>query len=315
MQVSWFAIAEPSKICTIPIFELPCLERVDFYENVDPQKLEAKKDLACAIEWKKEEGANEKPVTAARIFNVKSNSISQAMIRAGKRTRNRKGVYNTHGDNNKVLSEAQEEAICQYCYEQWAQGLGATKPIVYAAISFLKALESPPQEPLSWRWFTLWIKQNPFLYTIKTKPIERERLDTNTEDNVKRWFDKYKDKLAKYNIRKRKNILNIDKSGARAGCPKGEEVIILIYVKELYTPSPENRKSVTIIKTIYTDRRKPIPLLIIVLGKQIIDNWIHDNLVGNKTLTTSLSGYTNNTIIIEYLEHLVEHTSAGPEKP
>jgi hypothetical protein len=116
---------------------------------MDPQKLEAKKDLACAIEWKKEEGVNEKPVTVARIFKVKPNSISRSIIRARTRTRNRKGAYNTHGGNNKILSEAQEEAIHQYCYEQWAQGLGATKQMVYAAISFLKAQESPPQKPPS----------------------------------------------------------------------------------------------------------------------------------------------------------------------
>jgi hypothetical protein len=91
---------------------------------MDPQ---TKKDLAFAIEWKKQERADEKPVTVAGIFKVKPNSISQAILRAGKRTRNRKGVYNTHGGNNKVRSEAQEEAIRQYCYDQWAQGLGATK--------------------------------------------------------------------------------------------------------------------------------------------------------------------------------------------
>jgi hypothetical protein len=64
----------------------------------------------------------------------------------------------------------------------------------------------------------------------------------------------------------------MDESGARVGCLKGEEVVVPIHIKELYTLSPKNRKSVTIIKTIYVDGRKPIPPFVIALGKQIMDN-------------------------------------------
>ena len=45
-----------------------------------------------------------------------------------------------------------------------------------------------------------------------------------------------------------------------------------IEVKELYTASPKNRKSVTIIETIYVDSREPLPPFIITPGKKIIDN-------------------------------------------
>jgi len=45
-----------------------------------------------------------------------------------------------------------------------------------------------------------------------------------------------------------------------------------IEVKELYTASPENRKSVTIIETIYADSREPLPPFIITPRKKIIDN-------------------------------------------
>jgi hypothetical protein len=67
-------------------------------------------------------------------------------------------------------------------------------------------------------------------------------------------------------------VLNIDESGARVRCPGGEHVIVPTEVKELYTASPKNRKSVTIIKTILADRREPLPLFVITPGKKIIDN-------------------------------------------
>jgi hypothetical protein len=55
----------------------------------------------------------------------------------------------------------------------------------------------------------------------------------------------------------------MDESGARVGCPGGEHVIVLIKVKELYTASPENRKSVTVIETVIVDGREPLPPFVI----------------------------------------------------
>jgi hypothetical protein len=78
--------------------------------------------------------------------------------------------------------------------------------------------------------------------------------------------------LAELNIIKGKNILNIDESGAHIGCLTSKHIIMPIEVKKLYTTSPENRKSVTIIEIIYINGREPLPLFIIASGKKIIDN-------------------------------------------
>jgi len=78
--------------------------------------------------------------------------------------------------------------------------------------------------------------------------------------------------LAEYRIKSGKNVLNMDESGARIGCPAGENVIVPSDVKEMYTSSPENRKSVTVIETIITDGREPLPPFVICPRKRIIDN-------------------------------------------
>jgi hypothetical protein len=101
---------------------------------------------------------------------------------------------------------------------------------------------------------------------------------------VEEWFDKYKATLVKYSIRKGKNIHNIDESGVRVGCPKGEEVIIPIEIKEMYTSLLENRKSITIIEVISADGREPPPPFVIYLGKRIIESWIHNNLKGGEVI-------------------------------
>ena len=79
--------------------------------------------------------------------------------------------------------------------------------------------------------------------------------------------------------------------------------------------SPENRKLVTIIETIYADRRKPLPLFIIASGKKIIDNQVSENLVSMEYIEYTSTGYINNNIAIKYLDYLIKYLKASPNKP
>jgi hypothetical protein len=64
----------------------------------------------------------------------------------------------------------------------------------------------------------------------------------------------------------------MDKIRARVRYPRGKKIIIPSNIKEVYTQSPKNHKSITIIETVYTNRREPLPLFIITLGSKIIEN-------------------------------------------
>ena len=86
----------------------------------------------------------------------------------------------------------------------------------------------------------------------------------------------------------------MDETGARVGCPRGEKIIVPSDIKEAYTRSPENRKSVTIIETVYANRREPPPPFIIAPGSKIIENWVADEFRGKEAITSTLTGYTNN---------------------
>jgi hypothetical protein len=106
----------------------------------------------------------------------------------------------------------------------------------------------------------------------------------------------------------------MDESGTRIGCPRGENIIVLIDVRDQYTASPENRKSVTIIETIRADGRKPLPPFIIAPGTKIMENWVTAGLDGQERIACTPTGYTNNEVGLQYLDHLVQYSGAGPEK-
>jgi hypothetical protein len=61
----------------------------------------------------------------------------------------------------------------------------------------------------------------------------------------------------------------MDEKGARICIPIGEEVVVLIGIKEMYIGIPKNYMSLTIIKCISIDS-KVIPLVVIVLRVIII---------------------------------------------
>jgi hypothetical protein len=55
----------------------------------------------------------------------------------------------------------------------------------------------------------------------------------------------------------------MDEKGAWIACPIGEEVVVLIGIKEMYVRVPKNRLSITIVKSISTDGKAIPPLVII----------------------------------------------------
>ncbi|EKD14288.1 multidrug resistance protein fnx1 [Drepanopeziza brunnea f. sp. 'multigermtubi' MB_m1] len=169
-------------------------------------------------------------------------------------------------------------------------GLGATLLMVRAGINHLRA---PSLSLVSQSWFKDWLRRNPDLYTIKTKPIERVRLESHTEEEIKKWFEELQKDMVLYNINIPKKLLNMDESRARIGCPPRETVIVLKEVKEMYTSSPNNRKSIIIIEIIRADGKKTLPLYIITPSKKIIENWITDELTSDETIDCSLTGYIN----------------------
>ena len=132
------------------------------------------------------------------------------------------------------------------------------------------------------------------------------------------WYEKkegYLDCLAKFQI-KDMNIYNFNETNARLGCLKGMEVIVLEEVKELFSLSPENRKSVTVIKTIGCMNVKKIPPVIIVPGSIHMESWYRNQtMTGGELVLLSSTGFINDQLAIEYLLYFIKHVGAGPNSP
>ena len=79
----------------------------------------------------------EKSITAAWIYGVNDNTIRSTLHQEQKRQQNRLAVK--HKEHNKILLEVQVEVIYKYVEDLYLSRYSATKVIVYAIVSCLKA--------------------------------------------------------------------------------------------------------------------------------------------------------------------------------
>jgi hypothetical protein len=94
------------------------------------------------------------------------------------------------GGHNKILDAAQVQAIYQYAGDRAEKGLGATKRMLFFAITHLQSQLEPPKKPPSWRWFQGFLIKSTILHTIKTKPISKQRVEIHSEEAIEQWFER-----------------------------------------------------------------------------------------------------------------------------
>jgi hypothetical protein len=46
-----------------------------------------------------------------------------------------------------------------------------------------------------------------------------------------------------------------------------------------------------------------------------MDTWVLEKLIRTEEIAYTPIGYTNNEIVMKYLNHLIKHSKAGPDKP
>jgi hypothetical protein len=102
----------------------------------------------------------------------------------------------------------------------------------------------------------------------------------------------------------------MDETSFQIGIPGGEEVIVPRTVTELYTASPENRTSITIIEAVSACGKVTPPVLIIP-AKTHMDSWYNEGLYGTELILLSESGYTNDQLALKWLQHFILHTESS----
>jgi hypothetical protein len=165
--------------------------------------------------------------------------------------------------------------------------------MTFAAICHLRKPLPPPSQ--SWLSKLIKTELQEFHFII-TKPIAQQRTQAQDEPTIQNWFKNYLEFILQNSI-KPESIWNIDETGFRIGIPGGERVSVPRTAKELYTPSPENRLSITILEAV-SAVGAVIPPVLIIPGKIHMDSWYHSNLQGTELFLLLDIGFSNSQLAL-----------------
>lgn len=95
----------------------------------------------------------------------------------------------------------------------------------------------------------------------------------------------------------------MNETGFCVGCDKAHWVITIDRNKSLLLTDPDNREYIISVKSINSGG-KTIPPIMILYGIYILEKWAEENnLNDNILLATSLKGYSNDELALQWLEY------------
>ena len=104
------------------------------------------------------------------------------------------------------------------------------------------------------------------------------------------------------------DVWNMDETGFRTGCGRAHWVITLDPDKPMLLTDPDNREYITSVESI-SGGGKTIPPMLILCGILILEKWAEENdLDEDILLATSPTGYSNDELALQWLEHFEIHS-------
>ena len=85
------------------------------------------------------------------------------------------------------------------------------------------------------------------------------------------------------------------------------------YLKQYYTLSLENRKSITIFECINAMGSYPPPLMILIERHEYMQSWFCERLLERTQIVLAKNGFTSNKIALVFLQHYIDNSNLGPE--
>ncbi|KAL8334040.1 hypothetical protein RB593_003618 [Gaeumannomyces tritici] len=141
---------------------------------------------------------------------------------------------------------------------------------------------------------------------MRGKPRAIQRRAAQNRVVLREWFDAYKLCVDSHGI-SAENNWNSDEAGFRVGVFEGSLVWCYIDIETWFQSDPDRRSLVTIIETC-SAAGATIPPFVIMPGVNISEKHVYNSLDPAAILTTSESGWTDDIVALEWLDHFLENT-------
>lgn len=211
---------------------------------------------------------------------------------------------------NTKLSRPEENALCRYIDRLDNINLAVRAEFVTDAANYiLKKRSSKAQQEnpptVGHNWTTRFLRRHGYHRRLQKK-LHADRDASENPQRVAQYFQKLQEVYTQEGIPP-EDIWNMDETGFRIGVGKNQ-LIVTKRKRAHYFSLPENRESATAIEAISAGGHY-IPAFLILSGQLHMAQWyqqreLHDDTV----IVTSLSGYSNDEISLEWIKHFDKST-------
>jgi len=211
-----------------------------------------------------------------------------------------------HEPSNKRLNPEQDKALCWFLDFLNEFGIPLRYKTLAASANHILLHDDPNAKPVSKNWSGHWCTSHPEYKIVKEKPIEQARQQTMNAVTIQQFFRKLEDIMKEHNIEK-EDFWNMDETGVRIGVGRRQWVIVPDNNDEKgrftnIIGSHGDQEHVTVVEAISAGG-VVIPPLIIIKGKVILHRWFADILDDDYLIGVSDSGYANDVLFFQWLQH------------
>ena len=174
------------------------------------------------------------------------------------------------------------------------------------ANALLRANNRPPTATQRWAGEYIRCKKHLF-HSVKTTSKAWARKAAQQKDDIRKMYDLYLKTKEEEGIYA-DNEWNADESGFRVGVVQsGKTVWTYVDIKVVESLNPDDCTLVTVVEAISAAGRS-IPAFVILSGQLLRVKHLDNRLDDATVLTTSLSGYTDNQLSLEWFKHWERNT-------
>jgi hypothetical protein len=246
---------------------------------------------------------------AAKVLGLPRNTITRRVNGGLTRSQARQ--------KQQILSSAQENVLLKWIKELTISGYSPGHRLLKEIAEELRqkrtydlddvspsSLEPIPNYQLGQNWVPRFIQRHPHLRVVIGRRIESVRMDRATKEVLGEWFDAYKKLVLEEKIAQ-ENTYNMDESGFSIGTMESTRIIIDSTLRTKHQAHPGRQEWISMVECICGDGTI-LPPLGIFKGKNVLQNWIPDQVRNSWFFSANKKGWTSNLHGLEWLKRVFE---------
>eukprot|EP00112_Aurelia_sp_Birch-Aquarium-sp1_P022928 Seg664.1 transcript_id=Seg664.1/GoldUCD/mRNA.D3Y31 product="Jerky protein-like-like" protein_id=Seg664.1/GoldUCD/D3Y31 len=154
-----------------------------------------------------------------------------------------------------VLTDKEEQLICEWVKENAKRGFGRTPDHVCEAVRHIldrggRKVESFDNNRPGKSWWYGFLRRHPDLHMVKPRPLELARATACSEKIVYGWFDEFEKFLCEHKIDSPDQIYNCDESGFPLQACSSKKVCVDKVTKRTFHLTSSSKTSITTLQCI-----------------------------------------------------------------